>query len=59
MASKEEVVSCESCGEVEGYILDPKCLLCQHVICMTCLNDQRQRNLVLSVSYAGMLRLGL
>ena len=41
MASNEEVISCESCGEVEGYLLDPKCLLRQHVICMTCLNDQK------------------
>ena len=33
------VVSCCNCLEVEGYILNPKVLPCEHIFCEKCLND--------------------
>jgi hypothetical protein len=50
-ANRGDVISCGTCLEVEGFVLlNPKRLPCQHIVCVRCLEAQKEDGKIIKCS---------
>lgn len=38
----DNLVECQTCCEIEGYLLNPKLLPCGHIFCVPCITDHQK-----------------